>query len=349
MTDPTPARDYWPTSGWRTAAPEDQGLDAAQLDRAIERLGADYPHLNSLLVARGGYLVADHYRDGDPDELRNVKSVAKSVLGLLTGVALGTGDLAGVDETLGTLLPAQFTSADDPRTRAITVEHLLTMRSGLDWSEWGGSAQEMTASPNWLQFVLDRPLAHDPGARFNYSTGDTQLLSAALGEATGMTALEFADLYLFGPLGIERRRWPADPQGHTVGGAELALRPRDMAKLGLLVLERGAWAGAEIVPARWIADAIRAHAPVIPAGAGDCVRLDYGYLWWLRQQYGPAAAYESALAVGFGGQYIYVVPALDLVVVITGDLRNIPPAFRDNGMLCQFNLVQERILPAVIA
>ncbi|MBN2303725.1 MAG: serine hydrolase, partial [Anaerolineae bacterium] len=356
-----PSPDIWPTAGWQTASPADQGLDAQRLNAAVEHLDARYPHLDSLLIVRGGYMVLEHDRAraasaADIAPLRNIKSVTKSVLAALLGIAIQIGDLGGLHDTLGELLPEQFTTASDPRTRAITVEHLLTMRSGLEWAEWEGSTQHMTASPDWVRFVLDRPLAHDPGAVFNYSTGDTHLLAAILQKATGMTALAYADLYLFGPLGIERRRWTADPQGISIGGAELALTPRDMAKFGFLVLNHGQWDGQPVLPAAWVHAMMRPRATVFSgetdgktdgsAPPDDCARLEYGYLWWLRKQ----GDHASALAVGYGGQYIYVIPALDLVIVLTGDLsagpRAIPPAFRDNRMLCQFDFVADHILPA---
>lgn len=346
MTDPatTPPRDYWPTAGWRSARPEDHGLDARRLAQTVEYLAAHVPHMNSLLIVRGGYLVAEHYRESDGDRLRNLKSVTKSVLSSLIGIAIQTGDLPGVHATLGELLPEQFTSTDDRRKRAITLADLLTMRSGLDWREWEGTTQQMTASPNWVRFVLDRPLVRDPGAAFNYSTGDTQLLAAVLHYATGMSALAFADLYLFDPLGIERRTWPADPQGINVGGAELSLSPRDMAKFGYVILNGGQWDDETLLPAGWVDAAFTPHTPAGAASDHDCERLDYGYLWWLRDQ----GAHPGAQAVGYGGQFVYVIPALDLVVVMTGDLRHVPPGFRDNRMLCRFNVVEEWIVPAVV-
>ncbi|HVO70164.1 MAG TPA: serine hydrolase [Aggregatilineaceae bacterium] len=341
---PLPPRDYWPTHGWRDSPPEDQGLDREGLQAAHEHLTRHVPHIDGLLVVRHGYLVYERYGgSAGPAKLHNVKSATKSVLSALIGIAIQTGDLAGVDEPLGYILPDAFGSISDRRKRAITVRDLLTMRSGLEWDEYGPSDIQMTASPDWVRFVLERPLAHLPGTAFNYSTGDTQLLSAALQMLTSLTALAFADLYLFGPLGILQRAWPADPQGITVGGAELALTPRDMAKFGYLYLNRGQWEGEVMVPAAWIEQSTQPNTTFEPVSEDDCAELGYGYLWWLRPQ-GP---FESFIAVGFAGQFIYVIPALDLVVVMTGDIASAPDRFRDNRMLCQFNLVEEYIVPAV--
>jgi len=339
-------RDYWPTAGWRDASPGAHGMDGAQLEQARDALLQQAPHMTSLLIVRGGHLVTEWYADGAaPDTLHNVMSVTKSVLSLLVGIAIQTGDLEGLDESLGDLLPDYFTSSSDARKRAITVRDLLSMRSGLAWEEYGPSVVEMTSSKNWVRYVLDLPLEHDPGERYNYSTGDSQLLSAMLARATGMTALAFADLYLFGPLGIERRNWPADPQEVTVGGAELSLTPRDMAKIGYLVLNEGQWEDSAIVPAAWIEESTRQQALVVPPGARACPAIGYGLLWWLR----PQGEYASAMAVGFGGQYIYVIPERDLVVVMTGDASSPPKQFRSNRMLCEFNFVEDTIIPALEA
>jgi CubicO group peptidase (beta-lactamase class C family) len=339
----SPPRDYWPTHGWRTADPAEQGMDSDLLARAVDHLTADYPHFDSLIIARHGLIVAEQYSGkSGRDVLHNLKSVTKSVLSILIGIALDTGDITSLDDTLGQIFADQFTSGSDPQKRAITIRHLLALRSGLDWKEYGPSTVQMTASPNWVNFVLKQPVIHEPGKFHNYSTGDTQLLSAVLQRLTGMSALDFADLYLFDPLGITRRVWPADPQGTTIGGSELALAARDMAKIGYLMLNQGMWEGQSIVSADWVKLSTMRHSLVIPAAAKDCPEVGYGYLWWLR----PQGDYASFLAVGFGGQFITVIPALDLVVVLTGDLKTAPETFGDNRMLCFFDLVEDYVVTA---
>ncbi|GAB4425240.1 MAG: serine hydrolase [Anaerolineae bacterium] len=332
------------TNGWSTVTPADVGLDADLLEAAHHHLREHVPHMDSLLVIRHGALAFERYmRDMTPDRPHNLKSATKSVTSLLVGIALATGDLGGLDEPLGYILPELFAGIGDRAKREITIRDLLTMRSGLAWDEYGASAIAMTASPDWVHYVLERPLAHAPGTHFNYSTGDTQLLAAALQRLTGMSLSEYAALYLFAPLGIARYTWPADPQGVTIGGAELSLTPRDLARIGYLALCGGRWGDEALVPADWIADS---HRPHVALGADDsCAGLGYGYLWWLR----PQAGYDSALAVGYGGQFTIVVPALDLVVVMTGDLSDVPPTFRNNQMLCSFNLVEDFIVPASVS
>ena len=341
----TPTRDYWPTDGWRTAAPDDHGLDPAQMTAALAYLKEHVPHIDSLLIVRGGYLVYEHYAN-DPAALHNVKSMTKSVTSALAGIAIQAGDLENTHEQIGFLLPEIFATLpehDKHEKRAITMHDLLTMRSGFAWAEYGPNTIQMTASPDWVRYVLERPLIHPPGTHFNYSTGDTQLIAAVLQKLTGMSLLDYADLYLFRPLGITQRRWPADPQGINIGGAELQITPRDMAKFGYLYLNGGVWGGDQIIPAAWVQESGQYHTLFEPDSPDDCETLGYGCLWWLRPQ-GP---HESMIAVGLGGQFVYVIPALDMVVVMTGIINAAPEHFRDNRMLCRFNLVEDFIVPAV--
>lgn len=338
-------REYWPTRGWHEADPAARGMDADQMAEADRVLAAEYPNLESLLVVRGGDIVYERYSGSTgPNKPHNLKSATKSVLSALAGIALHTGDLGSLDDRLSDFLPDMLPADDDRRKRAITVRDLLRMRSGLEWNEWGGCTLEMTARPNWMRFVLDQPLAHDPGEVHAYSTGDTQLLSGILQKATGMTALDFADLFLFKPLGITQRTWPDDPQGYTIGGTELSLAPRDLAKFAYLYLNGGRWEDKQVVPAAWVAESTRQHSLVVPPDASDRPAVGYGYLWWLREQ----AGYPSFMAVGYAGQFAYVIPDLDLIVVMMGRLRGVPRMFADNRMIREFNVVAEHIVPAVM-
>ncbi len=337
-------REAWPTRGWPEANPAAHGMDPEKLAEADRTLAAEYPNLESLLIVRGGDIVYERYSGSTgPDKPHNLKSATKSVLSALVGIALSTGDLGSLDDRLSDFLPEMLPATADRRKRDITVCDLLRMRSGLEWNEWGGCTVEMTSRPNWIRFVLDQPLAYNPGEIHTYSTGDTQLLSGILQKATGMTALDFADLFLFKPLGITRRTWPSDPQGYSVGGTELSLSPRDLAKFAFLYLNGGRWEDQQVVPANWVADSTRQHSLVVPPDASDRPPIGYGYLWWLREQ----AGHPSFMAVGYGGQFAYVIPDLDLIVVMMGRLRSIPRMFADNRMIREFNVVAEHIVPAV--
>jgi CubicO group peptidase (beta-lactamase class C family) len=323
---------YWPTEGWRVSTPEEQGMDSARLVAmfdAVEK--ADYA-LHSVLIVRHGYLVTEAYRyPYDQATPHDVRSCTKSVISALIGIAIQQGHVAGVDQRVLDFFPERAVANLDDAKRSITVENLLTMSSGFDWP--GGILEpilgEWTRSDNWVQFVLDRPLADPPGTRFVYNTGGSHLLSAILQETTGVTALEFAQQNLFGPLGISPGRWESDPQGINVGGAWLRLTPRDMAKFGYLYLNGGQWDGQQVVPADWVATSTHEH---IRAG-GQWLSDGYGYQWWIDQ-----AGYYMAL--GYGGQYIVVVPDRDLVVVFTSGLPT-------QDFFAPETLLNTFILPAV--
>jgi CubicO group peptidase (beta-lactamase class C family) len=337
-TGPT-QRDYWPTAGWRTAAPDQQGMDPAVLDDLDRQVPEQYPQVRSLLVVRHGYLVYERYWQGfDAADGQEIHSVTKSVISALVGIALGEHKLRSLDQTVGELLAAHLPRHADPRLGAVTVRQLLTMTGGLpgDDPSTGGDVRLSTRlfrSRDWLGHILGRPLADNPGTTFAYSNASSHLLSAIVADATGQSTLAFARAKLFGPLGInsdnafepraERQTatpaqqqayqqaavaWPRDPQGYHFGFGETKLPPRDLAKLGYLYLNGGRWNGAQLVPAGYVRASTQPHSK--PFG-----RVGYGYQWWTD----TVALHGSFYASGFGGQRIQVVPDLDLVVVITAD------------------------------
>lgn len=273
----------------------------------VARSAAALPQLRSLLVSWRGDLVAEHYARGvRADRLANVKSVSKSVLALLVGIAIDRGLVEAVDAPIATFLPA-LARAPDRRKQAITVEHLLTMRSGLE-STSGANYGRWVRSRNWVQHVLDRPLVSDPGSSMEYSTGSSHLLSALLTKAAGRSTWEFARDVLGRPLGIDIARWPRDPQGIYFGGNEMLFTPRQLVAIGQLWLRRGEHAGRQIVPAAWVETSCTPRT----ASRWDPDRR-YGYGWWVQDIRGHRACF----AWGYGGQYVLVFDALDLVVVAT--------------------------------
>jgi CubicO group peptidase (beta-lactamase class C family) len=223
----------------------------------------------------------------------------------------------------------------DPRKRAMTVADLLTMRSGLEWHETGyayapGSGNSVVAmfrTPNWTQFVVDRPMAEQPGTRFVYDTGASHLVSGVVTVVTGRRADEVAADALFGPLGIRDVRWTRAPEGVTAGGFGLALTPADLAKLGFLYLHGGRWDDRQIVPGDWVAASTTDH--VAPPE-------EYGYLWWLDRADG------YAFMAGLYGQLAVVAPRQDLVAVVTAHI----PADLDASSVTRW-LVERYVLPAV--
>lgn len=308
--DPVPPpAEIWPTQGWTFSTPEAQGIDSNALADAIEWIRTRRIPVHSLFIERNGHAVLDAYFFPFEDhETHDVASVTKSVISSLTDVARGEGAPLDLDAPLSTLLPDETRMLDDPRKSAITLADLLSMTSGLDCDVAPGEnlLLEMEQTPDWVSFMLHRPLISAPGARFQYCGAAFHLTSAILTRATGMSAFELARDRIFGPIGIATAAWPADPQGNSHGFADLELLPRDAAKLGYLWLHNGHWDGREIIPSAYLADALHSHAQVQPG-------IAYGYGFWL---YPSRRPYDFE-ANGRGGQRITIIPSENLVTVIT--------------------------------
>lgn len=301
-----PDTDDWPDD-WQPVAPARVGLDPGRLEQAVQGIG-ELEGVRGLLIARRGRLVAERYFRGSAgDRPHNLKSASKSVLSALAGLAIEQG-LLDLDQPIADVLP-EAADLDGTGKRAITVRHLLTMTSGLESTSFGNYGS-WVASRNWVRAALARPLQAEPGTRFSYSTGGTHLLSATLSRAAGRSTHDFAREHLFAPLGIRRSAWARDRQGIHMGGNNLSLVPRDMLKFGQLYLNRGRWNGKQLLPWRWIDESTRPGL-VGPRGRGR-IYGGYGYLWWLR----GSRERGAYIASGYGGQYIYVAPAEDLVVVV---------------------------------
>lgn len=294
----------------------------------------DLPRLRSLLVSIGGELVESRYFNGaGPRRSENLKSASKSILSLLVGIAIDHRYLAGVDQPIAGFFPRFFASTEDDRKAAITIEDLLTMRSGLETTSHRNYGR-WVQSPNWVWHVLSKPLVDEPGGRMIYSTGSTHLLSAILTQATGTSTLAFGRRYLAEPLGIDLPAWKQDPQGIYFGGNEMQLTPPAMLKIGELFLRSGTLEGREVVSKDWV------RASFTPRTRSRFSGRQYGYGWWTRALAGHPAHY----AWGYGGQFIFVVPDLDLVVVMTS--TPIPGDERRGHLRALYDLVEEEIIPA---
>jgi CubicO group peptidase (beta-lactamase class C family) len=201
--------------------------------------------------------------------------------------------------------------------REIEIKHLLTMTSGIDWPQYGPNniSDQMGKNRDWVKFILDRPMAFEPGSQTNYSNGDAHLLSAIIQKTTGETALDFGWKYLFQPLGVSNVRWEFDPQGINIGSAAMYLTPRDMAKLGYLYLNDGVWEGERIVSADWVYKSLQSHTKMQITGG----LVDYGYYWWIYPQLGLYEAWGGA------GQRIAIFPELDIVTVMTSNIPDDAP------------------------
>ncbi len=300
------AEDYWPTSGWRSSTAEAQGIDSGKLADMLLAIRAQNIQVHSLLVIRHGYVVTDAtFYPYDGQDPHNVASVTKSLMTTLIGIAADQGKLS-LEDKMVSFFPGHSIANLDEQKKNISVRHLASMSSGLDCTAEADEAtlREMVASPDYVQFVLDRKMIAAPGKEFIYCSPAIHLLSPILQKATGMPTLDFARQYLFEPLGFGEVMWPKDPQGIYNGWSDVSLHPRDMAKLGYLFLHHGEWEGRQIVSRAWVEEAMKAHMETSDG--------PYGYGWWIEKEV------VGARAAGRGGQYIYVLPEWDMVVVTTG-------------------------------
>jgi len=284
------------------------GLDAALLEETLARAAA-LPNLHALLVARdGAELVGRVFRGPGLDRPVNVKSVSKSVIAALAGIAIERGVLRGVDQRILPLLDGFVPAAADPRVALITVDHLLTMRAGLERTS-GRNYGRWVASDNWVSYALARPFVDEPGGRMQYSTGSYHLLSAVLTRAAGVSTLALTRDWLGEPLQITVPPWTRDPQGFYLGGNNMALAPRALLRFGEMYRLGGVYEGRRVLPGSWI------EASWTPRVRSPFTGHTYGYGWFIARARGHAVAY----AWGYGGQMIYVVPDLALTVVMTSD------------------------------
>lgn len=295
------------------------GLDAPSIDAAARPL----TRLHSLLVSQRGQLIFErYYNRRTATQPANIKSASKSVIGVLTGIAIERGIIKDVRTPIVTFFPELARDAD-PGKQKITVEDLLTMRSGLEGTSNRNYGAWVT-SRNWVQHALARPSFAAPGAVMEYSTGNTHLLSAILTKASGKSTWQFANDVLGAPLGFSFPQWPRDPQGVYFGGNDMLMTPRQMVKFGELFLNKGRVNGVQVVPERWVARSCEGRRREFRPGErtgdrqggqfNDPLRdRRYGYLWWVHD----IGGHDTCFAWGYGGQYIFVVPDMDLVIVTT--------------------------------
>ncbi len=300
----------WPTRQWQTSTPEEQGMDSAALAKLVE-FGSTRS-FDSLLISRHGRLVLDaYYAPYSPDSPHDVHSVTKSVIGSLIAITYKDGLLDSLDHRVLDFFPERNPAEIDDRKRAITVQNLLDMTSGLDWKEpldgRAESPRKMVNSLDWIKFILDRPMSNAPGETFNYNSGNSQLLSAIITKLTGTDVADYAIAKLFGPLGISTFSWAGAPK-FRVGGWGLAMLPRDMAKIGYLYLRNGEWEGRRLLPSGWVDKPLNATVdmkrPVTP-------ELRYSNTFW------AVPNKHVYMAVGYHCQLIMVLPELDIVAVTT--------------------------------
>lgn len=342
--DPIAADD-----GWLNSTPAAEGLDAARLDALGARIAdGRYGVIDAVLVARHGRVAWERYYNGwTPERAHTLQSVSKSVISLLAGIAVGDGRLAVDQPAIGFFPDYQPLRNLDDRKRAMRVQDLLTMRTGLDWSEnpyEGSPLQQLNeSSGDWVRFVADWPMREQPGTRWEYVSGGVIMLGGIVGRAMGQRVDSLAADRLFQPLGMRGYAWyrnPGDGFPHTGGG--LLLRPRDLLKVGQLVLDGGRWNGRQVVPESWISASTRRAA--VPSFGFGRHTMGYGYLWWIGSLDDPANPRREEgdviVASGTGGQWIFIVPKYELVMVSTG--WNL-----DERWISAYDFLLTDVLPAV--
>jgi len=336
---------------WNAAKPSEAGFSddlEARLDKAIadKRIW----NIHAVIVIRGGRLVLERYFDGadnargkplgvvsfGPDTLHDLRSVSKSIVGLLYGVALAAGKVPPPEQPLMQSFPEYYDLAADPARQRLMLHHVLSMTMGMEWDEQSipytnpaNSEIAMDMAPDRYRFVLDRPIVVEPGKRWTYCGGATALLGRIIARGTGKSLHDYAREVLFDPLGMAPTDWYTGSDGEFLAASGIRMLPRDLAKVGQLLLRRGVWDDRAVVPAEWIA---RCTTPVVWI---DEAR-DYGYHWYLgrREHFWNAS--------GNGGQRVYAVPDLDLVVVTTSGNYDTPDQY-----VPPLRIMREIVLPAI--
>jgi CubicO group peptidase (beta-lactamase class C family) len=326
---------------WQTASLADVGMDPAPLTELINTLRSRQNHrVHGIVVARHGLLVFEHYFSGlshptwgetpvrfDRETAHVLSSVTKSFTAALLGIAIDQGFISSVDEKVFDFYP-ELADLNTGRKQDITLRHLVTMSSGLEWNETSVPLTDptnhltalinraLTTNQDLVRFILEKPMVADPGSVFNYSGGNTNVVGNVIQRASGMQLDQFADQYLFEPLGIERVWWWLLRPDFVYASGDLALVPRDMAKFGQLFLQNGTWNGEQIVSQDWVALSAQSVFLFSPPYWGLSYGfVGYSYGWWPNEASYGAGAYSAS---GWGGQQIVVMPELDMVAAITG-------------------------------
>lgn len=370
FSEPMQAYD-WPDDEWPVSTPEAEGIDAA----AVQALHQDiengtYGLVDHFLLIRHGRVVADHhyvhdyatiaadydttnhqYNYDHPDwhpyyrdtELHTLQSVTKSVTSAALGIAVDEGLIGNVDTAIMSAFEGYQQDFSDERRKAVTLEDLLTMRSGIDWNEMisyndeENSCIQMEASDEWIQFVLDRPMREQPGTKYDYNSGVSVLLGKLIGVATGQRVDAWTKERLFDPIGIDAYYWKITPDNEVDTEGGLYLSAPDLARIGYLFLREGKWKDQQIISKEWVNASV---SPVVSDTRPNNNRVDagYGYQWWVPdQEKGKTLVFAGN---GYGGQFVLVAPAYDIVAVFNA--WNI----HGGGQKSAWRALQERILPA---
>lgn len=307
--------------GWETTSLLSLNVDTSRIYQLFSQMKNGKHKVHSILLVKNGQLVIEEYFDDyTVNKQHDLRSVTKSITSLLMGIALDKGFIGSIDDPFSKYINQPTPRKNqDSRKEQITIRHLLTMSTGLDCNDWDrkskGQEDRVYRQDDWLQYFLDLPMITDPGTVSSYCTMGQVLATEIISRSSGMTIDSFAEQYLFRPLNIENVSW-----GHTskkevlASGKRLYMTPRDMAKIGQLILNNGEWNGEQLVSEEWIQESTSAKTTI--------TGMEYGFLWWNIPLRANETTFTTIAATGNGGQYIFVNPELDMAAVFTGGAYN---------------------------
>ncbi len=328
--------------GWKTTNLQSQNVDTTRIYKLFNQVQNGKNKLHSVLLVINGQLVIEEYfNDHAGNKQHDLRSATKSIRSILLGIAIDKGFIDNVDDPISKYLNNLVPTKNlDKRKDKITIRHLLTMSTGLDCNDWDkkskGQEDKVHKKKDWIQYTLNLPMINEPGTVSNYCSMGTVLLAEIISQASGMTIDKFAEQYLFNPLGINNVSW-----GHTSSkdiipsGKRLYMTSRDMAKIGQLILNKGKWNEKQLISEKWIEESTTPKTKI--------TEIDYGYLWWNIPFKANGKMFVSKTATGNGGQYIMVLPELDMVAIFTGG------AYNSQEQMLPFAIVNDIFLPTFMS
>ena len=352
---------YWPTKKWERSSPHAQGFEPKSIDAMFQFMQKRKFPIDSVVIVKNGYLIGEFYANSNNEKtISNIYSVTKSFTSALVGIAIDKGHIKSEEQTLGSIFLKNKIIKNDPLLKDIKVQHLLTMTSGLKTrdnhlSNYSGIFT-LRSSKNWVDYILSLGTEKKPGEYYNYSNGSSHILAAILAEVTKVPVAKYAERHLFSHIGIKNYKWPIDPQGINHGYSNLQLSARDMAKLGILYLNNGQWDKRQIISSSWIEKSLKKHS-YPNKGRYNPFALypfnGYGYQWWNSETAWKAdLSYRKAwglgnntveqpeyyLALGYEGQYVFILPHHNMVVVFKSRFE------KERDILIPKALVEEFLL-----
>ncbi|MEO9872139.1 serine hydrolase domain-containing protein [Ekhidna sp.] len=326
---------------WLTTSLHSLNVDTSRIYQLFTQVLNNKNELHSVLLVKNGRLIIEEYFNNySVNKQHDLRSTTKSIRSILMGIAIDEGFIVSIEDPISKYLKSHSVSKNqDSRKKEISIKHLLTMSTGLDCNDWdkksAGQEDKVYKKKDWIQYTLDLPMINDPGTVSTYCSMGVLLIAEIISQASGLAIDEFAEKYLFNPLGITNVSW-----GHTSSkevipsGKRIYMTSRDMAKIGQLVLNKGKWDNTQVVSSKWIEESTTPKTKI--------TGIDYGYLWWNIPFKAKEQVVLSKTATGNGGQYIMILPELDMVAVFTGGAYNsqedkLPFAIMNNVLLPTFD------------